>query len=237
MHHQDKNILVVGGTSGIGKAIVEGLEAGQANVWIASRHAPEFSTKAKHLLLDVLSDDLSVLSSLPDQLHGLVYCPGTITLKPLQALKASDFQRDFDLNVLGAVKVVQACLKPLRNAKGASIVLYSTVAATVGLSYHASIAAAKGAVEGLGKSIAAELASKHIRCNVVAPSLTDTPLAGQLLATEEKKEASDKRHPLGRYGQPVDIANLSLYLLSDDSSWMTGQVLNIDGGLSSLKPL
>ena len=233
-----KNILIVGGTSGVGKVLVDYLLETEANLYIASRKEPESGvlSKAQHIHLDV-NNVQNELDELPSELHGLVYCPGTITLKPFQGLKEKDFQNDFDLNVLGAVRVLQASLKNLRSAKGASVVLFSTVAAQLGLNYHASIAAAKGALEGLGKSLAAEFASKKIRVNLVAPSLTDTPLAKNLLSTDDKREASDQRHPIGRYGQPEDIAQAALYLLSDDSSWTTGQVLHIDGGLSTLKPL
>ena len=234
-----KNILIIGGTSGVGKALVGFLLGTEANLIVASRKEPDADvmSKVEHIQLDDVNDLSDELSNLPSELHGLVYCPGTITLKPFQGLKEKDFLQDFNLNVLGAVKVLQACLKNLRAAKGASIVLFSTVAAQLGLNYHTSIAAAKGALEGLGKSLAAEFASKNIRVNLVAPSLTDTPLAKNLLSSDDKKEASDQRHPIGRYGQPEDIAKAAMYLLADDSSWMTGQVLHIDGGLSTLKPL
>jgi len=235
---EGKNILVIGGTSGVGKALISNLLKTDASLYVASRKEPEGDvlSKVNHIHLDVneMSDELDAL---PSELHGLVYCPGTITLKPFQGLKEKDFQSDFDLNVLGAVRVLQASLKKLRAAKGASVVLFSTVAAQLGLNYHSSIAAAKGALEGLGKSLAAEFASKKIRVNLVAPSLTDTPLAKNLLSSDDKKEASDQRHPMGRYGQPEDIANMVAFLLSDNTSWVTGQVLHIDGGLSSLKPL
>jgi 3-oxoacyl-[acyl-carrier protein] reductase len=235
---EDKNILIVGGTSGVGKALVGDLIETGASLYVASRKELESDIFAKvnHIHLDVnkISNELD---SLPSELHGLVYCPGTITLKPFQGLKEKDFQSDFDLNVLGAVRVLQASLKKLRAAKGASVVLFSTVAVHLGLNYHSSIAAAKGALEGLGKSLAAEFASKKIRVNLIAPSLTDTPLASNLLSSDDKKEASDQRHPIGRYGQPQDIAKMAAFLLSDNSSWITGQVLHIDGGLSTLKPL
>ncbi len=237
MNFTDKNILIVGGTSGIGKAIAAQLAATEARLWTASRHAPEDTDRITHLPLDVTEMEKDALQELPDTLHGLVYCPGTINLKPFQSLKPEDFTRDFDLNVLGAVRVIQACLKPLRAAKGASIVLFSTVATKAGMNYHTSVATAKSALEGLSKSLAAELASKQIRVNTIAPSLTDTPLAQQLLSTEEKREASRQRHPLGRYGRPEDIASLAVFLLSGQGSWITGQSLSVDGGLSSLRPI
>ncbi len=235
---ENKNILVVGASSGIGYAITQQLTGTKANIFSASRNTPDLPADSgiKHISLDVLKLE-SALEELPDQLHALVYCPGTINLKPFQSLKEKDFQRDFGLNVLGAVNVIQACLSKLKKAEGASIVLFSTVAVKVGMTYHASIAAAKGAVEGLGRSLAAELASKRVRVNIIAPSLTETPLAQGLLSTDEKRKAANDRHPLGRIGNPEDIASMVSYLVSDESSWMTGQVLGIDGGISTLKPL
>lgn len=235
---EGKNILIVGGTSGVGRALVSQLMDTEATLYLASRKEPESDviSRVHHISLDVNEMD-NELDELPAELHGLVYCPGTITLKPFQGLKEKDFQSDFNLNVLGAVRVLQASLKNLRAAKGASVVLFSTVAAQLGLNYHASIAAAKGALEGLGKSLAAEFASKKIRVNLVAPSLTDTPLAKNLLSSDEKREASDQRHPIGRYGQAEDIAQMAAFLLSEASSWITGQVMHVDGGLSTLKPL
>ena len=233
----DKNILIVGGTSGIGQAIVNHLIEQGASIYMASRQEPTVdSDQITYIPLDVneMSDELEAL---PDTLHGLVYTPGTITLKPFQGLKPEDFLADFNLNVVGAVRVLQASLKKLRAAQGASVVLFSTVAVQLGLNYHTSVAAAKGALEGLGRSLAAELASKQVRVNLIAPSLTDTPLAQNLLASDEKREASRKRHPLGRYGEPEDMAHMAMFLLSENSSWMTGQVLHVDGGLSTLRTL
>ncbi len=234
----DKTILVVGGTSGIGQAVVRDLLEKNARVLVAARNAPDddLAERVEYISLDVTEPGDS-LAELPDTLHGLVYCPGSINLKPFTALKPEDFLADFELNVLGAVRVIKAALKPLRAAKGASVVLYSTVAVQLGLNYHTSVATAKGALEGLGRSLAAELACKQVRVNLIAPSLTDTPLAKGLLGTDEKKEASRQRHPIGRYGEPEDIARATVFLLSGDSSWITGQVLHVDGGLSTLKPL
>lgn len=231
-----KNILVVGASSGIGASISKELSEKGANVYTASRSEPS-SSGVKHFTLDVSSMDGSELSDLPSELHGLVYCPGTINLKPFQRLKEEDFMNDFQINALGAAKVVQASLRSLKKAKGASIVLFSTVASQVGMSFHASISMAKGAVEGLGKSLAAELAPSHIRANVIAPSLTDTPLAQGLLSSEDKKNASAKRHPLNRVGTTEDMGRLAQFLLSEDGSWITGQVITVDGGLSGTRGL
>jgi NAD(P)-dependent dehydrogenase (short-subunit alcohol dehydrogenase family) len=156
-------------------------------------------------------------------------------LKPFHRISISDFQKEMDINFFGAVRVLQACLKGLKKSDTASVVLFSTVAVQTGMGFHAGIASAKGAVEGLSRSLAAEWAPSKIRVNTIAPSLTDTPLASSLLSTPDKKESSDKRHPLGRVGTPEDIAKAASYLLSEDSSWMTGQILHLDGGMSSLK--
>ncbi len=156
-------------------------------------------------------------------------------MKPFNRLSQDDFKNDFQINVLGAVSVLQAVLPKLKKADGASIVLFSTVAAKIGMGFHASISASKGAIEGLTLSLAAELSSHRIRVNCVAPSLTDTPLAKNLLSTDEKKEASNKRHPIGRFGTSADIANITTFLISEESSWITGQVLGVDGGMGSIK--
>ncbi|MFN3802791.1 SDR family NAD(P)-dependent oxidoreductase [Belliella pelovolcani] len=225
---KNKNIVIIGGNSGIGNSVVEKLEAEGANIFSYSRSA------AGDFQLDVTSD-FKELSGLPEVIDGLVYCPGSINLKPFHRFSIEDFKNDYEINVLGAVKVLQACMKGLKKSNTASVVLYSTVAVQVGLGFHASIASAKGAVEGLTRSLAAEWAPNKVRVNAIAPSLTDTPLANQLLGNEDKKEASNKRHPLGRYGQPEDIAAATVYLLSDAASWMTGQILHLDGGMSSVK--
>ncbi|SMD43242.1 NAD(P)-dependent dehydrogenase, short-chain alcohol dehydrogenase family [Aquiflexum balticum DSM 16537] len=225
---KSKNIVIIGGNSGIGKVILEKLTEMGAKVYNYSR-----SGEGDHKL-DV-AEDFDGIPNLPEVIDGLVYCPGTINLKPFHRFTIEDFQKDYNVNVLGAVRVLQACMKGLKKSDSAAVVLFSTVAVGIGLGFHSSISSAKGAVEGLAKSLAAEWAPNKIRVNVVAPSLTDTPLASQLLGTEDKKEASNKRHPLGRYGQPEDIASAAVYLLSDNASWMTGQVMHLDGGLSSLR--
>ena len=163
-----------------------------------------------------------------------MYAPGSINLKPFRGLKRSDFEHEFAINALGAVDVLQWAQKTLTATPGASVVLFSTVAVTQGMPFHASVAAAKGAVEGLTRSLAAEWAPK-VRVNAIAPSLTNTPLAERLLNNEAKQEAAAKRHPLQRVGTPEDIANAALFLLSEQSSWITGQILGVDGGMSALK--
>jgi len=231
-----KNILVVGASKGIGLSLAQKASA-EAKVFSVSRTmSPELEALAtSHFLLDVVQDPLSTLDVLPEVIHGLAYCPGSITLKTINRLSEEDFLNDFRQNVLGAVRIIQFCLPRLKRANGASVVLFSTVAAKTGMAFHSSIAAAKAAVEGLGKSLASELAPQQIRVNVIAPSLTQTPLAQGLLNTPEKIEASAKRHPLNRIGQPEEMAALAHFLLSDDAAWVTGQVIGVDGGISSLR--
>ena len=231
-----KNIFIVGGSSGIGLELVKALSANHDEIYVGSRTN---STLAEvpgvhHFTLDVKAESLD-LDALPDILHGLVYCPGTIVLKPFQRLTIDDFQEDFDLNLLGAVKVIQGCLKRLKKSPtGASIVLFSTVAVKTGMVFHASVASAKGAVEGLTRALAAEFAPR-IRVNAIAPSLTQTPLAESLLSSEDRQKASAERHPLKRIGAPQEIAALALHLLRDEGSWITGQIIHADGGMSSIK--
>jgi len=236
MKLEGKNILVVGGSSGIGLALIKKLRAEQANVYAVSRSAAADCPEAVQFFSgDVLESLEGMEAFLPAQLHGLVYAVGSINLKPFGRLTDEDFLKDFNLNVLGAVRVIRQAMRALKNAAGASVVLVSSVAAKTGMPYHASIAAAKGAVEGLAKTLAAELAFQNVRVNVVAPSLTDTPMAASLLSTAEKREASAKRHPLGKIGQPEDISQLIAFLLADDSAWITGQIIGVDGGLGALK--
>jgi NAD(P)-dependent dehydrogenase (short-subunit alcohol dehydrogenase family) len=223
-----KNIILVGGNSGIGKAVAAQLQEDGATIFSYSRTgegtaAVDFST------------DFEELPGLPEIIDGVVYCPGTINLKPFHRISIADFKQEMEVNFYGAIRLLQACLKGLKKSNCPSVVLYSTVAVQTGMGFHAGIASAKGAIEGLTRSLAAEWAPNKIRVNAIAPSLTETPLASALLSTPEKKEASDKRHPLGRVGKPEDIAEATVFLLSEKSSWMTGQILHLDGGMSHLK--
>ncbi len=175
------------------------------------------------------------LPELPQNLDGLVYFPGSINLKPMHRISEAEFLEDYKINALGAVSVIQKYLPNLKNAAPTpSIVLISTVAVAQGMNFHTSISMAKGAVEGLTKALAAELAPS-IRVNAVAPSLTASPLSEKLINSPEKLEASDKRHPMRRIGQPIDIANAICFLLGEASSWITGQILHADGGMSSIR--
>lgn len=224
-----RKFLVVGSGSAIGSALIaRGLAKGDSFIsW--GRQAPKHSIPFE---MAEVADFNQPLPSIEESLDGLVYFPGTITLKPIRSLKIDDFRFDWHVNFLGLVRVVQAVLPHL--VEGASLVFLSSVAVALGMPFHASVASAKGAVEGFGRSMAAELAPK-IRVNMVAPSLTDTPLAVSLLCQEEKKERAKKRHPLETVGQPEDIAEVIDFLLSPNSKWITGQTFHVDGGLSTLK--
>jgi NAD(P)-dependent dehydrogenase (short-subunit alcohol dehydrogenase family) len=227
----ERNILLIGGSSGIGLEIANQL-AKDNNVIVASRNKGELNDSIKHLKFDVLKDKAEDLE-LPEKLHGLVYCPGSINLKPFKMLKTEDFEQEMNLNFLGLVKVVKALIPKLKNSEQASLVFFSTVAVKVGMPFHTSVAAAKGAIEGFAKSLAAEYAPS-LRINVIAPSLTDTPLADRLLSNDSKKEKISEKHPLQRVGKAKDIANAAVFLLSEENSWITGQVIGVDGGLSTL---
>ena len=236
MTMEAKNIFIVGGSSGIGFEIAKKLNDDHHNLYLGSRTGKSLADypDVRHIEMDVTQDSIDV-DRLPEQLQGLVYCPGTILLKPFQRIALEDFRNDFEVNLLGAVKVIQGCLKRLKKSPtGASIIMFSTVAVKTGMPFHASVASAKAAVEGLTRSLAAEFAPR-IRVNAIAPSLTDTPLAESLLSSEDRQKASAERHPLKRIGRPQDIAGLARYLLSDEGSWITGQVLHVDGGMSSVR--
>jgi NAD(P)-dependent dehydrogenase (short-subunit alcohol dehydrogenase family) len=227
-----KNIVLIGGSKGIGLSITELLQDNH-NLFVASRTTGELDTSlVTHLEFDVQKDDITSLN-LPDQIDGLVFCPGSINLKPFKMLKPSDFEEDININFMSLVKAVHALLPKLKKSEQASLVFFSTVAVKVGMPFHTSVAAAKGAIEGFAKALAAEYAPTF-RVNVIAPSLTDTPLAAQLLNNDKKREKMNDRHPLKRVGTTEDIAAIAKFLLTDQSAWITGQVFGVDGGMSTL---
>lgn len=227
-----KNILLIGGSYGIGLAIAKELQF-ENNVYIASRSNENLANvKAIHIAFDATTDTIDT-SLLPNVIDGLVYCPGSINLRPFKGLKPEAFESDLQINFISLVKVIQSVLPNLLASEQASIVAFSSVAATMGMPFHTSVAASKGAIEGFAKALAAEYAPK-IRVNVIAPSLTDTPLADKFLNNETKQEKSAERHPLKRFGKPEDSAQMATFLLSDKSSWISGQIFHVDGGMSSL---
>jgi len=232
---ESRKYIVIGGSSGIGLSLVNNLTAEEHEVFHFARNEGNWNFKERvyHFTWDVTSDKLPEME-LGDSVNGLVYCPGTIDLKPFQQLSDEDFKRDFEINVMGAIRTIRKFSKMLRKGKPSSIVLFSTVAVSQGMAFHASVSAAKGAIEGLVRSLAAEFAPS-IRVNAIAPSLTDTRLAERLLNSDERRQSSNRRHPLGRVGNPSDIANMAAFLLSEKSDWITGQVLHVDGGMSTLK--
>ncbi len=223
--------LIAGASSGIGLAIARMLVEKGHQVISMSRHVGQAQNIAfEHFDVDFTKEE--ALPEISGPLAGLVYCPGSINLKPFRNLKTNDFRADFEINLLGAVRLIQHALPALRQQPGSAIVLFSTVAVQTGLAFHASIASAKGAVEGLTRSLAAELAP-DIRINCIAPSLTETPLAQKLLQNEKQREAAIARHPLKKIGTVADIAPIALMLLQNQ--WITGQVIAVDGGMSSLR--
>jgi len=225
-----KNILLIGGSHGIGFEIAKALHE-EYTVYVASRTNDElYNLDVNYISFDATTDTLDE-SQLPEVIHGFAYCPGSINLKPLKMLSLDVFREEMELNFFSLVNVVKTILPKM--AEGASMVFFSTVAVGTGMPFHTSVAAAKGAIEGFTKSLAAEYAPK-LRVNCIAPSLVDTPLAGRLLNNDKKRDLMSERHPLKRVGQADDIANLAVFLLSDKSTWVTGQILGVDGGMSTL---
>lgn len=231
-----KNFVVAGGSRGIGKKITELLIQNGHHVTVLSRdiHDLTESDSLSYIRWDASKDEFPQMEG-SEPIDGLIYCPGSIILKPFRSLSEEQFMEDFQLNVLGAVRAAKACYTGLKKSENhPGVVFFSTVAVSQGMPFHASIATAKGALEGLVRSLAAEWAPA-IRVNAIAPSLTQTSLADKLLSSPEKIEASAQRHPLKTIGQPEDIAHAACFLLSDTARWISGQILHVDGGLSALK--
>ncbi|MFC3158381.1 NAD(P)-dependent dehydrogenase, short-chain alcohol dehydrogenase family [Chryseobacterium arachidis] len=230
-----KNIVIIGCGQGIGFAAAKILSENHHVIGISrSKNSEVQNLNIDFHQMDILSGNLDEIT-FPEVIDGLVYAPGSINLKPFNRLSLDDFKNDFEINVLGAVKTIQKLLPNMKKSESASLVLYSSVASKLGMPFHASISASKSALEGLTKSLAGELSAQKIRVNCIAPSLTDTNLASQLLSTPEKREASGKRHPLQRVGTADEMAKMTEFLLSDNASWITGQIIGIDGGMGSVK--
>lgn len=196
------------------------------------------STKSENYGYDqfytIPSYELDHFPNIETTIDGIVYFPGTINLKPFHRLKINEFLEDYTINSLGAVAFSQFYLPNLKKTEKASIVFISSVAVALGLPFHSSISMAKGAIEGLTKALSAELAP-NIRVNCVAPSLVNTPLGEKFLATPEKTEAMQNRNPMRKIGEPIDIANAIVFLLGEETKWMTGQIIAVDGGMGTIK--
>ncbi|QDW18636.1 SDR family NAD(P)-dependent oxidoreductase [Flavobacterium sp. KBS0721] len=225
-----RNILIIGGSKGIGSAVLlQQLESNR--VYNISRSAPELThPNLTHFGLDVLQDELPAI----DEIDSLVYCPGSITLKPISNLSIDDFRKDFEINVIGAVKAIQKYLPVLKKGDEPSIVLFSTVAVKLGMPFHASIATAKAGVEGLTKSLGAELASV-VRVNAIAPTITDTSLSASILRNDRMKENMVDRHPMKSYLKPDEVANMVDFLISERANSISGQIFEMDYGLVTFK--
>lgn len=238
-----KRIIIYGGSGGIGSAIARNLHTIGAELHLVGRSEEKLKglsteLEASYTTGDVCNETLftEVHKDFAGPVDGIVYSVGTITLGSIRRLTGADFLQDFKVNAMGAALAIKAGLPSLKKSKGSpSIVLFSSIAVTQGFSFHGSIGMAKGAVSGLTLSLAAELAPK-IRVNAIAPSLTRTPLSEKILTNDQIATAVTDLHPLKKLGTGEDIASLAAYLLSDEAAWITGQIINIDGGRSTLRP-
>lgn len=226
-----KNFFITGTNSTIGKTIAETLLDEGHGVYGSSREAAPIHHPHYHHLQENLVKKSLPADFLPDKIDGMVYCPGSVTLRPFRVLSQEEFKNDLDLNVLGAIRLLQILDRKFNN--GASVVLFSSVAVQTGMPFHASIAVSKGAVEGLTRSLAAEYAPR-IRFNAIAPSLTESRISTRFIDTDKKREAMNDKHPLKRVGKPEDIASMAVFLLSDKAGWISGEVMHVDGGISSI---
>ena len=231
---ENKNIFIVGGSSGIGLSLIKQISS-KNNIYSASRNDNNLNEyNVKHIKYDSVNDLETDTSILPEKIDGFVYCPGSINLRPFNSLKIESFLEDYKINFLGAIKSLKIILPLMQKSDNSSIVFFSTVAVSTGMPFHSSISSSKGAIEGLTRSLAAEFAP-NIRVNSIAPSIVKTNLSEKFLNSDLKIEKASERHPLGRIGKVEEISKLAAYLLSDDSRWVTGQVINIDGGIGSIR--
>ena len=225
-----KKIIIIGGSKGIGNAIVETLLENHEVINISRTEPTRTHENLTHYGCDILIDDLPEI----EVADALVYCPGSINLKPISRLSLEDFREDFEINVIGAVKTIQQYLKILKSGQNPSILLFSTVASKLGMPYHASVATAKSGVEGLVKSLGAELAPS-VRINAIAPTVTDTELASKLLRNEKMVENITERHPLKKFLSPAEVAGMAQFLLSEKASSISGQIFEMDCGIVTFK--
>jgi NAD(P)-dependent dehydrogenase (short-subunit alcohol dehydrogenase family) len=223
-------IVIVGGSRGIGKEIINELVNDNMIINL-SRNKPELThTNLSHYNIDILTSDLPDL----EDVSSVIYCPGSINLKPIGRISLDEFREDFEINVVGAVKIIQKYLPSLKKSTNASILLFSTVATKLGMPYHSTVAASKSAIDGLVKTLGAELAPK-IRVNAIAPTITKTDLASKLLRNEKVIENMIERHPLKKILMPEEVAKMAKFLISTDASSISGQIFNLDAGIVSFK--
>jgi len=225
-----KKVIIIGGSKGIGKAIVRTLVDDFEIINISRSRSDVNHNNLSQYQCDVLEDELPELS----KADIIIYCPGSINLKPISRLNLEDFKDDFNINVLGAVRVIKNYLPLLKNGNNPTILLFSTVAVKLGMPFHTSIATAKGGVEGFVKSLAAELAPT-IRVNAIAPTVTDTGLAEKLLRNDKMKEKMTERHPLKKYLNPQEVADMAEFLISEKTTSISGQIFEMDCGIVSIK--
>ncbi len=222
--------LFIGASSAMAQAASENLmDQGHRIIGISRNEIVGYSER--FMVKEYATEELPEIN---EPIDGLVYFPGTINLKPFHRYKQEEVMNDMTVNVLGAFQSIQKYLPNLKQGSNPSIVLFSSVAASTGMTFHSSIAMAKGAIEGLTRSLAAEFAPT-IRVNAIAPSLTNTPLGEKFLSTPEKMEASAQRNPLKKVGTTEDLSNSIEFLLSEKSAWITGQILHVDGGMGALR--
>lgn len=225
-----KKVLIVGGSKGIGRAVINKMHSSYRIINISRTEPSDLPDGVEHYSRDVLVDEMPDLEAL----DALIYCPGSINLKPIGRLSETDFKNDFDINVLGAVRVIQHYLKTLKSGVDPSVLMFSSVAVKMGMPFHASIAVSKAGVEALVRSLGAELAPT-IRFNAIAPTITDTGLADKLLRNDIMKEKMRERHPMKSYLQPDDVAEMAEFLISEKSKRISGQVIELDCGIVSFK--
>jgi len=225
-----RHILIIGGTKGIGKAIID-LLIEENKITCMSRNVSDYNHENyNHIQLDATLDNFPDL----EKIDSLVYCPGSINLKPISTLSIEDFRNDFELNVIGAVKSIKKYLPLLKKGENPSILLFSTVATKLGMPYHASVSASKSAIDGIVKTLGAELAPK-IRINAIAPTITNTELASKILRNEKVLENMIERHPLKKILSADEVAKMAKFLITEDGSSISGQIINMDAGIVSFK--